>query len=83
MSAMVPASSSVNTLESKGISEVEALGTDEALRKLAQAFEMNWDTVHAAEHVQTDQWSMGQTIRFSLLASGVLWAAIVAVVWFV
>ncbi len=62
---------------------VAKLNPDDALQMLAQAFEMDWNTVHAQAVSETDPWPMGRTIWFVIFASAALWACIAGIVWFI
>jgi hypothetical protein len=59
------------------------LGTDEALRMLSQAFEMDWNAVHAQDTCEVGPWPMGRTIWLALFVSTALWACIASIVWLV
>jgi hypothetical protein len=57
------------------------LAPDDALQMLAQAFEMDWNTVHADDLSETGTWPMGRTIWFALFVSAAIWAGIAGIVW--
>lgn len=59
------------------------LATDEAFQALAQAFEMDWNTVQTEDASETGNWPMGRTIWFALFVSAGIWAGIAGIVWLV
>lgn len=59
------------------------LSTEDALQKLAKAFEMDWDTVHGQDGIAENAWPMGQTVWFSVFASIALWAVIAGAIWLI
>lgn len=61
----------------------DKLSTDEALGMLAQAFEMDWNTVQAEKEAEDGTWPMGKTLWFSVLVSAGLWSIIVGIAWLI
>jgi len=75
-SATTPITALEMAAENAGPGQVEA---NDALDKLARAFEMDWAAAPAVDSTPS-KWLMGQTLWFAIGVSAALWAAIIAII---